>query len=132
MALTHSAKQTQALVHLQSITIVFLKIILTNVSAVVNQANGPNSMRCVTQSRWFTVENLTDVFSEGFGSANGYGAGHGNIIGELNADAAIDELDNLRLREITGKAISGSLLLLVKWFKRSREFKLIVSSFMRC
>ena len=35
-------------------------------------------------------------------------------------DAAIDELDSTRLREITGKAISGTLLLLVKWFKRSR------------
>lgn len=41
--MTHCIEQTQALVHLQSITIVFLKIILTNVSAVVNQANGPNN-----------------------------------------------------------------------------------------
>lgn len=39
--------QAQVLAHLQSITIVFLKIILTNVSAVVNQANssGSQSMR---------------------------------------------------------------------------------------
>lgn len=32
----------------------------------------------------------------------------------------IDELDNIRLREITGKAVSGTLLLMLKWFKRSR------------
>lgn len=35
--------QTDALIHLQSITIVFLKIILTNVSAMVNHANVQNS-----------------------------------------------------------------------------------------
>ncbi|KAH8431377.1 FAR11/STRIP family protein [Aspergillus melleus] len=99
---------TQALVHLQSITIVFLKVILTNVSAVVNQANGPNNQS----------------MGEGYGSVNGYATGYSNnIIGELNSEAAIDELDNLRLREITGKAISGSLLLLVKWFKRSHILK---------
>lgn len=35
--------------------------------------------------------------------------------------ASIDELDNIRLREITGKAVSGTMLLLLKWFKRSRK-----------
>jgi hypothetical protein len=39
----------------------------------------------------------------------------------LLSDACIDELDNIRLREITGKAVSGTLILLLKWFKRSRE-----------
>lgn len=38
------------------------------------------------------------------------------------SDASIDELDNIRLREITSKAVSGTLLLLLKWFKRSREW----------
>jgi hypothetical protein len=33
----------------------------------------------------------------------------------------VEELDIIRLREITGKAISGTLLLLLKWFKRSRK-----------
>jgi len=37
-------------------------------------------------------------------------------------DTSIDELDNIRLREITGKAVSGTLLLMLKWFKRSRKF----------
>lgn len=41
--------------------------------------------------------------------------------GNSDPREAIDELDDIRLREITGKAISGSLLLLLKWFKRSRE-----------
>lgn len=50
--MAYGTEQTQALVHLQSITIVFLKVILTNVSAVVNQANGPNnqSMRYVSHN----------------------------------------------------------------------------------
>lgn len=52
---------------------------------------------------------------------NGAAPGFHNDNEDLNCDAAIDELDNIRLREITGKAISGSLLLLVKWFKRSRK-----------
>ncbi|KAB8237717.1 FAR11/STRIP family protein [Aspergillus alliaceus] len=95
---------TQTLVHLQSITIVFLKIILTNVSAMVNQAQGGQGM------------------SDGY-CVNGSGPGHGTVSEDLNSDAAIEELDNIRLREITGKAISGSLLLLVKWFKRSHILK---------
>jgi Domain of unknown function (DUF3402) len=33
----------------------------------------------------------------------------------------VEEIDIVRLREVTGKAISGALLLLLKWFKRSRK-----------
>ncbi|KAL5364789.1 hypothetical protein BJX96DRAFT_157949 [Aspergillus floccosus] len=94
---------TEALVHLQSITIVFLKVILTNVSAMVNQVNGQSG-----QSR-----------SDSYGAVNG----RARHEAALDFDAVIDELDNIRLREITGKAISGSLLLLVKWFKRSHILK---------
>lgn len=36
------------------------------------------------------------------------------------ADMTIEELDSARHREIKAKAISGALLLLLKWFKRSR------------
>ncbi|KKK26922.1 hypothetical protein ARAM_005738 [Aspergillus rambellii] len=96
---------TQAIVHLQSITIVFLKIVLTNVSAMVNQGNGQNGM------------------SDNYNAVNGAAANYNNHPEDLNCDPAIDELDNIRLREITGKAISGSLLLLIKWFKRSHILK---------
>ncbi|KAF9891316.1 Factor arrest protein 11 [Aspergillus nanangensis] len=94
---------TEALVHLQSITIVFLKVILTNVSAMVNQVSAQDSQG----------------LSDGYGAVNGFAGPDGS----LEFDAAMDELDNVRLREITGKAISGSLLLLVKWFKRSHILK---------
>ncbi|KAI9375859.1 hypothetical protein BJX61DRAFT_62761 [Aspergillus egyptiacus] len=97
----------QALVHLQSIVIVFLKIILTNVSAFVNnQNNGENGPT-----------------SESFNGVNETAPMFDNDTEDLNCDATIDELDNIRLREITSKAISGSLLLLVKWFKRSHILK---------
>ncbi|KAJ5263459.1 Phosphatidic acid phosphatase type 2/haloperoxidase [Penicillium angulare] len=85
------------LAHLQSITIVFLKIILTNVSAVVNQANSQ--------------------------AAQSMSNGMNGSSGEFFHETSVDELDNIRLREITSKAVSGTLLLLVKWFKRSHILK---------
>ncbi|KAL3458699.1 hypothetical protein BJX64DRAFT_219347 [Aspergillus heterothallicus] len=97
---------THALVHLQSIVIVFLKIVLTNVSALVNNQS--------------TGQNGAAPTSESF---NGNGVSFNNEAEDLNCDATIDEIDNIRLREITGKAISGSLLLLIKWFKRSHILK---------
>jgi hypothetical protein len=39
-----------------------------------------------------------------------------------DGDGIIEELDNIRYREIKAKAISGILILLTKWFKRSRKF----------
>ncbi|KAJ5139353.1 Phosphatidic acid phosphatase type 2/haloperoxidase [Penicillium bovifimosum] len=86
---------SRTLAYLQSITIVFLKIILTNVSAVVNQAGSQST------SNGHSMASSVDLFSDG----------------------SIDELDNIRLREITGKAVSGTLLLLLKWFKRSHILK---------
>jgi hypothetical protein len=37
------------------------------------------------------------------------------------ADLPIDETEAMRSREITAKAVSGILLILLKWFKISRE-----------
>lgn len=58
----------------------------------------------------------SNSLSDGYGSVQGLPVGQNTF-----AEVAIDELDNIRLREVTGKAISGSLLLLLKWFKRSRK-----------
>jgi len=38
------------------------------------------------------------------------------------ADLPVEDLDALRTREITAKAVSGILLTLLKWFKVSRMF----------
>lgn len=43
--------------------------------------------------------------------------------GDDNQDS--EELDAIRHREITSSAISGCLLLMLKWFKRSRMFSAI-------
>lgn len=59
--------------------------------------------------------------SNGVNPANGHPQiGQNPPNQELEGDAEIDDLDNIRLREITAKAVSGSLLLILKWFKRSR------------
>lgn len=38
------------------------------------------------------------------------------------SELPIEEVEALRSREITGKAVSGILLVLLKWFKVSRRF----------
>lgn len=55
-------------------------------------------------------------------SVNEAGGSHSRSEPDLTNDISVNELDNIRLREITGKAVSGSLLLLLKWFKRSRRY----------
>ena len=40
---------------------------------------------------------------------------------EDGTDPVVEELNALRSREITTKAVSGVLLILLKWFKLSRE-----------
>lgn len=39
------------------------------------------------------------------------------------AEITLEELDSTRDREIKAKAVSGILLLLLKWFKRSRTLR---------
>ena len=41
---------------------------------------------------------------------------------EDGTDPVVEELNALRSREITTKAVSGVLLILLKWFKLSREY----------
>lgn len=107
--------QAHTLSHLQSITIVFLKIILTNVSAVVNQANTSGSQNM----RYGSLGSFQPDPCFSYSSSNGHGV---NGSADFFPDTSIDELDNIRLREITGKAVSGTLLLMLKWFKRSRKY----------
>lgn len=37
------------------------------------------------------------------------------------SDLSIDEIESIRSREITAKAVSGILLMILKWFKVSRK-----------
>ena len=78
--------------------------------------------RKVSSTMLIKQHRMLTISSESFSAVNGAPTSFNNDPEDLNCDATIDELDNVRLREITGKAISGSLLLLIKWFKRSRKF----------
>lgn len=52
---------------------------------------------------------------------NGQANGQASESPEGAADIAAEELNAVRTREITSKAVSGVLLMLLKWFKISRE-----------
>lgn len=43
------------------------------------------------------------------------------------ADPVLEELNAIRLREISSKAISAILLMLLKWFKLSRKISFLVN-----
>jgi hypothetical protein len=43
--------------------------------------------------------------------------------GHSNTFATNEELDSMRTQEILDKAVTGSLILLLKWLKLSRECK---------
>ncbi|KAF1811150.1 N1221-domain-containing protein [Eremomyces bilateralis CBS 781.70] len=84
---------------LQSLVMVLLKVILTNVTALITQVNGQNGME------------------------------NGTVANGLHPDTASssnEELDAVRSQEITAKAVSGILILLLKWFKVSRKLILLL------
>ena len=55
-------------------------------------------------------------------SANINGLANGQLSeNEDGTDPAVEELNAVRSREIISKAVSGVLLMLLKWFKLSRE-----------
>lgn len=55
-------------------------------------------------------------------SVNINGMANGQLAeNEDGTDPVVEELNALRSREITTKAVSGVLLILLKWFKLSRE-----------
>ncbi|CAK7205427.1 Factor arrest protein 11 [Sporothrix eucalyptigena] len=102
----------EALPHLQSLVIVLLKAILVNVAVLMAQApagqqqhpaaGGPNT--------------------RGFASANQQpgGINQGNV---EPPEMTPEEIDSARTREISAKAVSGILLLLLKWLKVSHVLK---------
>jgi hypothetical protein len=106
--------------HLQSVVIVLLKVILTNVTAIVAQANtnglGPGFQSQETGANGLPkTRSNVNIAQQVNGIPNQNDQPHEN-----EPDVTIEELDAARRREITGKAVSGSLLLLLKWFKISR------------
>ena len=94
---------------MQSLIIVLLKTTLVNVQAIALQNGAPNSGG-----------------PEG-GQRNGLARSKSNMslsqtnnVSTIDPSISVEELDNIRLREISHKAISGALLIMLKWFKLSR------------
>ncbi|KAL8809627.1 MAG: hypothetical protein Q9223_007897, partial [Gallowayella weberi] len=114
-----------SLPHLQSVILVLWKIIFTNVSYLVTQANGQNGP-AVLNGNSFPDDNhengpakrkmnplmTTSITQEGL--SNGH-----HTDAENGPDPVMEELNAIRLREISTKAISAILLTLLKWFKLS-------------
>ncbi|KAF2397055.1 N1221-domain-containing protein [Trichodelitschia bisporula] len=92
--------------HLQSIVMVLLKTILANVTALITQANGQNG------SGGFHFEGAAKPENNGGSGAN-----------LDTAHISTEELDGMRSQEITAKAVSGMLIVLLKWFKVSHILK---------
>ncbi len=110
--------------NLQSVVIVMLKVVLANVAAIGVQpnANGPNAVgggfQGGGQSGLPKIRSNVNMSQQ----ASAYPAQNEQPVEEESLPT-IEELDAIRQREITGKAISGSILLLLKWFKLSRTVK---------
>lgn len=103
--------QNESLPQLQSVVIVLMKTFLYNITAYSTmqqaQANGMANFRMAQQP--------PNLFRS-HDSANGLNG----MAGSDNVDMSLEDLDATRAREIESKALTGILLLLLKWFKLSR------------
>lgn len=97
-----------SLPHFQSIVAVLMKVLLQTVTTLVTQQSAPGQMQNGFQSDSHDPDSDT-------------GGMNGSI--ENNNEAVVDDLDTIRSQEITGKAVSGILILLLKWFKISHVLK---------
>ena len=98
---------------LQSIVIVLLKVLLSNITVLGSPSGGPNGDVQANHKHmdFLPKENLNlSLCLSGAASNETY----------TNSDS-IEVLNSVRAREITSKAISGLLLSLLKWFRVSRK-----------
>ncbi|KAH8600939.1 hypothetical protein B0O99DRAFT_293990 [Bisporella sp. PMI_857] len=109
-----------SLPHFQSLVIVLLKAVLANVTALITQPGGPQQ------------GGLASYRSEPNLRANGVGQPVNRQQDPANiplpntldpSDLPVEEVEAMRSREITAKAVSGILLTLLKWFKVSHILK---------
>lgn len=117
--------QRNSLPYLQSLVIVLWKVTFANVSALVSQSNVLNGM---PNGFPFSEDNVDPQGKRKSnpnsavqlnGTANAQLSDH-----EDNTDAIVEEINAIRSREITSKAVSGIILMLLKWFKLSRKISI--------
>jgi len=89
------------------VIIVLIKAILSHVTALVTQANGVNGL----QGGFQYQDNQNGNGRSETNGANGHSA----------TVTTNEELDAMRMQEILDKAVSGILILVLKWFKVSRK-----------
>ncbi|KAI9802814.1 MAG: Factor arrest protein 11 [Piccolia ochrophora] len=117
-----------ALPHLQSLVIVLLKVVLANVTSIITQQNSApaqNGLAPGFQSQESLNANAQSrARARDAGAVSADGDLHGTSDGSGDqAGSDTDDLDTVRSRETTAKAVSGLLLLLLKWFKISHVLK---------
>jgi hypothetical protein len=103
--------QRNTLPDLQSLIIVLIKAILAHVTALVTQSSGANGLQSGFQFQ--DNQNGTTAQRPDMNGMNG----HNNIV------ATNEELDAMRTQEILDKAVTGTLVLILKWFKVSHILK---------
>ncbi|CAG8976956.1 hypothetical protein HYALB_00010938 [Hymenoscyphus albidus] len=107
----------ESIPHLQSLVIVLLKAVLSNVTALLTQpGNQPPGglapgFRSETNLRNSVPQNRPDPANIPLPNT------------VEPSDLSIDEVEAIRSREITAKAVSGILLVILKWFKVSHILK---------
>lgn len=118
--------------YLQSLVIVLLKVVLSNVTALITQPVTVPGQTGMPPSMLPRGLSKVDPQAQPKGKEN-----NGRYTNEFSTDTnrpaedmpaiSVEDLDAARSREITAKAVSGVLLLLLKWFKISRT-----STFVLC
>ncbi|CAD6591782.1 MAG: Factor arrest protein 11 [Alectoria sarmentosa] len=109
--------------HLQSVVVVFWKLVFSHVSSLVAQ-NGREGLQ---NGMPFPEDGSSEAQSKrraNNSSANINSMANGQLAeNEDGTDPVVEELNALRSKEITTKAVSGILLILLKWFKLSHILK---------
>ena len=105
---------------MQSFIIVLFKELFQNVQALILQ-NGLNGVaNGNSEDGGNEGQNRRKANANSSASLHGMANGHVSDI-EDGAIPAFESLNEVRGREISSKAVSGILLVLLKWFKISRE-----------
>lgn len=101
-----------SLPQLQSVVIVWMKVILQTVTALITQPNAPNGLQNGLNSH----EGQCPPLSE---EAPGQEINHGDDA----IDPLLRDLNTMRSQEILSKAVTGTMILLLKWLKLSHVLK---------
>lgn len=98
---------------LQSIVIVLMRVVLANVTAFITMPQrGPDGQ----PNQRFNQSGAPFSRSQDNIGVNGASS-------QDAPDMSLDDVDQVRARELEGKALSGAILLLLKWFKVSHILK---------